>query len=839
MNSKKQIFPRLAVIVSVLALIISYQNCSKVEVVDLPQQAELSSVAEPLSSQIVETKVGQSTSVPDLKLVFVVDNSYSMRANNIKLSDSFQQLFQGESSRSLTPFKADVMILNTAQNSVATTEAGYDLLPTKSISSFSSRNPASFGEIPGDIIGYRVQHQTGESGTFQTSYQAAPVVGFQNQKAYEMMSKAANGNVAALSEEFQSRLKNLNADLVGREYDGFLPLDEESGLCGMARMLKESNRFFKPGEQVGFIVVSDEDDINNSASKCIESYEKVLEGSVIDGRCESVETSLFLEKDQTKLTFKSLASDETKFNFKETYKRDGSCIYDYATGVNYQLKKSVVTTDITYFSKDENCRERDGLKVCDGGNRTRSVSGDFSTNCTAGLAKVNDNSAVVTAALKCSKKTSDQVVDSGTLDLKKFTQLPAVGNCSSAIVKELKDAGKDFETCQLTMISRSGRTEKLEGITGNITSVCQANSTAICQNSNGLIQDCKVTIRQPTATVVDRSTNAFNGKLTCQTSCRDPKAKGVCSSDTVDRTIAKDFELEEGYDGSSCVAEVKTNPAGVTTTAQVDGNFSCQSLCKDTGYCPSERTLTVAEFVRTKENKTCENSQSGIRVSVSSPDKRDGVWTCDQVASSYVGKNRYCKNAVVGQKVVSTFSARNESERPKLCKAGETLVVTKGPYSRPGGIVKNFVVGNNGDKPKMTLTDYIKQRSEQLFGKDSLFISVFVIKPGESLGQQQSVGRSYINLANLLGGQIDSINTPDYSAAFQNLGGIIKAKLDRSIKISQLRPDQKVRQVWWKRGNGSWGQPLDPQLWSSSGNTVTMGSQLDLAAGDDIRVEFY
>ncbi|MEI7974154.1 MAG: hypothetical protein WCH11_07290, partial [Bdellovibrio sp.] len=120
--------------------------------------------------QYEELDLRQRSTYPPLKMIFVVDNSDTMRLNQINLAQSFSAMFDGSSSGNLTPYEAQFFVINTAQANgdiVPSAEretkfplwggAEIPLGPRQSFQDFISLNRSRdlSGLIAGDVIGFR------------------------------------------------------------------------------------------------------------------------------------------------------------------------------------------------------------------------------------------------------------------------------------------------------------------------------------------------------------------------------------------------------------------------------------------------------------------------------------------------------------------------------------------------------------------------------------------------------------------------------------------------------------------------------------------------------------
>jgi hypothetical protein len=229
---------------------------------------------------------------PPLKLFFIVDNSVSMLNNQINLSNSFESLFS-ESGSSLKNFDAEIFIFTTAMlNSQYLSRFG-NIPNYESISEMTQkysysellamREPSLTGQIPGDLMGYHVVN-TVENGRSVKRGVPVPVHGLTQINGKPVLSPSIlykkGSSISELKAEFQSRVALLDPNKYATELDGYT--GGESALCGMARILRDSTQFIKPGDHVSFVVVSDENESNPAGFRCVKEVSFNSNGEIVD-----------------------------------------------------------------------------------------------------------------------------------------------------------------------------------------------------------------------------------------------------------------------------------------------------------------------------------------------------------------------------------------------------------------------------------------------------------------------------------------------------------------------------------------------------------------------------
>lgn len=241
------------------------------------------------------------------------------------------------------------------------------------------------------------------------------------------------------------------------------------------------------------------------------------------------------------------------------------------------------------------------------------------------------------------------------------------------------------------------------------------------------------------------------------------------------------------------------NPyAAAFTTSTFNGQFTCDTLCSDTGFCKS-KPGTVG----------------------------DNYKDCDV---KYTPTNR-------------NFTRELYSNRDKVCSTPEspTPTVTRQPYKEIGNR-DEFVAGAKTEAGMPNaLANYIRDTSDEFFGANTPAVSVFVRQPGDSLGTNGTYGTTYNTFADLMGGQKKTVlsSATEYADALQNLSTVIKDKLTRSFTIP-VGNGSTIRRVWHRKaGTTSWGSPIDKSHWTAAGGTVTLNPDYEFSFGDDFKLEYY
>ncbi len=335
------------VILAVIAA--TFQNCSSD--VKFNTVLDINSITGTTDKpQYNEVSVGDSTHFPPLKLFFVVDNSGTMQANQISLSSAFSKMFSNDNADNLAPFEATAYIFNTAQASIKKDNDTFVKLPKNDPEYFASSmtldqifaGPRAFtlnGEVPGDLVGYRT-YEMNTLGLSTIHFSPMPVVNFSNDVTRVIAStgiyKSKTGSVADLDREFKARISVLDparSAIDPLKRVGVLDsvVDKESGLCALARVMRNKSDFIKPGDMAAFVIVSDEDDADPKGMSCVQSYKEDFGvDEYFDGFCTTPKTTI---------VYRDVNPNPSAAN----------CKVDYATGFKYTYTYELPKTDVSYY----------------------------------------------------------------------------------------------------------------------------------------------------------------------------------------------------------------------------------------------------------------------------------------------------------------------------------------------------------------------------------------------------------------------------------------------------------------------------------------------------------
>lgn len=438
--TRKQINSLLSVVGATVVLGSLYQNCSKVSVADLASEEKALQAERLALGMDEETVTAGMNPVPDLKMFFVVDNSGTMKENQLNLSASFGAMFDQGSADSLSKFDTTAYLLSTAQKSpslsleqavlkqIVAKQKPFNDANSVSLADFNNlyrSSTSNSGLIPGDNIGF---HLTSTANPTQYLFEPAPVLGAEGPSTGPItfnraIRKLASESPMAMEAEFKERLKVLDSERIPLVLDGgkYKPenasiVDAESGLCAVARVLRNPAAFMKAGDLLSFVIVSDEDDNDPNGNNCVQSYKEYTgTEDLVDGICKRKETAFSYATTST-----SKAADTCNLNGQKGYQFKISYPnVRYTTTVTYKViskaaQYSLPVTTLTYSSKSfnykylhtnisyyyETCTDvvSDGLvvgKKCtvNATPANGSAAGDFTGDC-YGLAKSLNPNAV-------------------------------------------------------------------------------------------------------------------------------------------------------------------------------------------------------------------------------------------------------------------------------------------------------------------------------------------------------------------------------------------------------------------------------------------------------------
>lgn len=344
---------------------LGYQNCGNNMVFEGVD--DLNSML--ADKQYAEATAGDADSFPPLKLLFVVDNSGTMGINQINLSNAFSRMFAGSNQNNLVPFNATAYVISTSQFVPEKTSPTFSKIPSQAVEEFARMAPDQLaahrgsslsGRIPGDLVGIR-SLQSVEPNRTVTSFRPAPVALISPASEVTYASFKARGvSVESFEQDFKKRLALLNPDL--SEIDpgtrrGVMDdiIDQESGLCALARVLKHNQGLVNTGDLASVVLVSDENDADPAGRACLESFiEGKSDVDYVDGVCEVAATQLRYRKAIANPTYaKCRVAFQNSFSYRIDYKYPTTNVQYFTKSMSYDQLRTEVSYHTSSMSYDQ------------------------------------------------------------------------------------------------------------------------------------------------------------------------------------------------------------------------------------------------------------------------------------------------------------------------------------------------------------------------------------------------------------------------------------------------------------------------------------------------------
>lgn len=368
----KQTMRRGLLLLSLATSILLFQNCSRVDFAGTDDFYRNQGLITDENGRPIpyysNFKIGEeSVQYPDLKMVFVLDNSQSMDASKIQFQKAFQNLFNAENRAILDNFNVTIYLITTSQLSDLNpidpgSKADFAKLPVMKLEdigkiSFSSilsnhrkldSNGAYLlsGKIPGDTVSYVLKTDNLSIGNTQQevhNFVLSPLLGLHDQQGLTSVAvslvKAPHQSPDGLIQDFNERIALLKWNdqnvLSGSYIDRVV--SNESGLCGISRMLRHPEGYFKEGDLVSFAVFSDEEDSAGNESKCIDKL-TVSNEKLYQLQCQQERTKFQYQPRKSECQVGLASKCEVKYtttvpsSCKLNYRpwKKASCAYSYS-----------------------------------------------------------------------------------------------------------------------------------------------------------------------------------------------------------------------------------------------------------------------------------------------------------------------------------------------------------------------------------------------------------------------------------------------------------------------------------------------------------------------------
>lgn len=910
------------------AIVSIFQNCAPKNF-DIEVRAPSSDVDRlgEGASHVVEMSAA-TREIPPLKLFFVVDNSYTMKVNQDHLAESFEAMFAGENATSLKSFNTEVFLINTAQRTIDTaseTSMGWTQslamtnllgvqkstldLESLSLSNllFTDRGSILSGAVAGDTLGYSVQKST--EGALKYTFAPAPVLGFREAngvlKSSASIKKGANEDPSLLVADFKERLAILDASRDRRLFPSVS--DNESGLCAMARIVRENQGLLNSGDISAFVLVSDENDADVSGANCLKSVtHHTGEMDLSNGWCEKRRTSFSYAKSQEKCRVKSVEKYSYRYYFDQTsikYNRlnPNKCTIPQFRLEYYSRYFDRIKTKINF--RLQQCETADGATQinCALVNAPeQKVIGDFTASCSEKALAINPKALNPTCVRVEETDSSCSLADSTCI--KKWSVVRSGEYRDGAVPSDCNafaaSVGKEVDSAHSAICSVNSSPNRIQNSACSASNIANGGVATIESKDikvNGLLDlvACEVAAKADGG-------SSFSSFVANSANCAQLSKANLATATKVEGHIpVLGLEVNQTIGSSSspasCLSAVDaavrahvsssypTVPSGgvckiigsqgsesiqniSSGTVLVGGeSLSCSQyaakICSDSNgakvQCSSSAFIDYANV-----NHTSVDAQLACNTKCNSSDFAKGVcgglleegvnpeWTIGQylVAKKgaisadvyYNGSTRYsCSAAVSGfegawvEKVATNHSCESIAGVPRYFKPNGGVYRSRELVKEP---VTNdlAVTASEGDD----LPAYIFKKTASLFGNQLPFVSVFVNQEGDNLGAGGSVGSAYSRLATIMGGQTHKVSLNDYSPAISQLSTEIRKRMERSFKIKDMIPGQKILRVWQKASGQSNYVELTSGKWTSSGNSVTISNEVPMSLGDSFKFEY-
>lgn len=405
--------------------IVNFQNCGQAGDLILNEAAPYPIVAPQGVDAKYETISMQKPTLPDLKIFLILDNSDSMRANQIRLKDSIANLFNGAKD-SISEFNSSTYIVTTAQLNRPSTSAA-TILADSNVRSVLLNEKSTFklpeniqdnlgldfvfaqrsdtlnngvtGLLAGDVLGYRID-ATPTGDTLLMNYVPAPIYGFETQGT-TVVPKASvdfqrGQSLTTFVDQIGARIDVINPEKISlTKAAGNLSfqtyIEDESATCALARVLKSSSSDstfnIQPGDIASFILVTDENDADPNGDRCI-SQELKFKKNVYDAQCYMPTSAVQYVLREKNTTLKIRRPYKKAIEWSESFRMSRSEQLAMCKGrgdtSSYQFKLIKPKYKITYDQKT--------YIIYEGGNKKLyssefglnvSVNGLTPTNCTS------------------------------------------------------------------------------------------------------------------------------------------------------------------------------------------------------------------------------------------------------------------------------------------------------------------------------------------------------------------------------------------------------------------------------------------------------------------------
>lgn len=804
---------------SIVALV--FQNCSQGDF-NVKAVEDLSMLEQDSHYSEINTSRGE---LPKLKLFFIVDNSYTMEANQLNLSDSFGKMFE-ESSNSLSQFDSEVYITSTSQ--LLEQNIGLSSLSMQKLQALSQNTLLNFnsqrwnnsnitGNIPGDLLGFDLTSQlispSGDPNTV-INYQLNPAMVLEAQtrsdgnvdliNKIEIKKGTSTNDIKTL---FNDRLNLLKPSLY-KDYvlnNAALAtqrkiVENESGLCALGRILKHKENLFENGDLLSFVIVSDEDDsAEKNGFSCVDSREVSTTNSY-NVQCKKQQTNLVARK--------QIITPRTQITY--TYNAPSSCVVakKYGFKASATVISAPATTSTSYnVSYNENvCTLLDGNNICSWVSKTKSVpgplTGDLNLPSTFGLSPdakfqiTHVDTITTTIPAKTTTLTKNYTLSSSLpsipTDCSGLDLLSSNGYTTAQIAPGT--------SCSMTPLLSNLSYKTNDSIFGYIfdgtSASCDTVVGSVCSGAQIASANCSKQSFTNAALATNSSTT-YNGVFNCDSLCSEVTSinslgtSSICGGNNSGITVAN-WLITNRSSLSCTTTRLSDSITYSNSTKTTDGSLTCDSLCK-------------AEDCNGQSNISYRNYFSSLGFN----------YDCNATPSEATANLSNVSYAQIMTQCPSGYSFKSYS----LANSSTS-------------VIDQLVTGSSSK----TLSNYISEK----FLTIKPILTVFTNQANDTIQNGASEGKTYNTLADALGGKKFSINLSSYAPALQDLGQIMKERMLRSYKVSDVDANGGVISRVWKRADGQVGvgNEISIQDWTQAGNTLIFSQNVIINEGDIITVEY-
>lgn len=251
------------VVIGLLFVVPTFQNCAKTNYAQTTKPSTTNPIATGIITRTVDIDTTQNQKLADLKVLFVIDDSYTMKQSQQLLSYAIDSLLSPLQGRN-TSFK------------VVTTSG-----------------------VPSNEIDYNISTTyKNELGQIISAAQASAAGTYLIEKNITNATNRRGGIFQFYRESSQAQI-----DLVKNQIKNAITeagtngSDSEEGFCAINRQLfdETASRFFNPGDKAAIILISDEDD-SSVFTKCTQRYtQKYSSQGLVYYNYNQMRTQLTLE----------------------------------------------------------------------------------------------------------------------------------------------------------------------------------------------------------------------------------------------------------------------------------------------------------------------------------------------------------------------------------------------------------------------------------------------------------------------------------------------------------------------------------------------------------------